>query len=108
LGVKEPFVLESAIEGVRSGYYASLAEITANYIWAIALGHPFHGGNKRAAIGSAIIFLSLNTGKRAKLIRPYWYRTMLAVAARRTSGMTKRALIGRIARAMGGDVRVIG
>ena len=56
--------LESALYRVENhilyGNINSLHEIAAMYAIAIATGHPFNDGNKRTAMVSMIVFLSLN------------------------------------------------
>jgi death on curing protein len=41
-------------------YLMSLFEMAATYVSALAIHHPFLDANKRTAVGSALVFLSIN------------------------------------------------
>lgn len=41
-------------------YLMDLFEMAATYVAALAIHHPFLDGNKRTAVGSALVFLSIN------------------------------------------------
>lgn len=45
------------------GNISSLNELAAMYAISIATGHPFNDGNKRTAMVSMIVFLSINNVK---------------------------------------------
>lgn len=62
-GVRDEGLLDSALARPlnRAGYGAQdTAELAAVYAIAIARNHPFIDGNKRAAFGALVLFLSLN------------------------------------------------
>jgi death-on-curing protein len=61
--LRDPGLLESALARPlnRAGYGdPDTAELAALYAIAIARNHPFVDGNKRAAFGALVLFLSLN------------------------------------------------
>jgi death-on-curing protein len=58
-------LLESAVAAPRASFggesvYTDLAEVAAAYLFFLCRNHPFVDGNKRAALGSCIIFLRLH------------------------------------------------
>jgi death on curing protein len=64
-GVRDMALLESAVAApqVSSGGkspYSELTEVAAAYLYYLCRNHPFIDGNKRAALGSCIVFLRLN------------------------------------------------
>ena len=58
----------------------NLIEVAAAYFFFIGRNHPFIDGNKRAALGSCLVFLRLN-GIEPKGDGPKWERLTLAVAS---------------------------
>ncbi len=84
-GVRDIALLESAVAAPQASFggkspYASLAEVAAAYLFYLCKNHPFVDGNKRAALGSCIVFLRLN-GIEPKTDGPDWEELVLAVAA---------------------------
>ena len=64
-GVRDLALLESAVAAPQSSFggqspYADLVEIAAAYLFYLCRNHPFLDGNKRAALGAALVFLRLN------------------------------------------------
>jgi death-on-curing protein len=62
-GVRDAGLLESALMRPRNTFAyesSSLFDLAAAYAHGIAKNHPFHDGNKRAALMSAYIFLGRN------------------------------------------------
>lgn len=64
-GVREVALLESAIAAPQASFggqspYADEIEIAAAYLFYLCRNHPFIDGNKRAALGAALVFLRLN------------------------------------------------
>ncbi len=62
-GLRDDGLLESALARPpnHAGYgNPDTAELAALYAIAIARNHPFIDGNKRAAFGAMVLFLSLN------------------------------------------------
>lgn len=65
IGVKEPGLLDSAINRPRqsvfgSDAYPTIYEKAAALTESLAKNHPFQNANKRTALASLIIFLRLN------------------------------------------------
>mgnify|MGYP001260784137 FL=1 len=65
LGVKEPNLLDSAINRPKQSVYGrdaypSIYEKAAALFESIAKKHAFHNANKRTALASLIVFLKLN------------------------------------------------
>jgi len=64
-GVRDRGLLESAVAMPRAQFggaylHHDLFEMAAAYLFHLAGNHPFHDGNKRAAIISALVFLREN------------------------------------------------
>ena len=64
-GIRELALLESAVAAPRASFggesvYTDIAEVAAAYLFFLCRNHPFVDGNKRAALGSCIVFLRLN------------------------------------------------
>ena len=64
-GVRDLKLLESAAAAPRAtafgeSPFADLVEVAAAYPFYLCRNHPFHDGNKRAAMAAAIVFLRLN------------------------------------------------
>jgi death-on-curing protein len=84
-GVRDSALLESAVAAPHASLggkspYRDLAEVAAAYLYYLCRNHPFIDGNKRAALGSCLVFLRLN----AVQPRPdgaEWAELVLAIAA---------------------------
>lgn len=64
-GVRDPGLLQSALAIPMSGsgetfFHADLYEMAAAYLFHLIKNHPFLDGNKRTALGCALVFLDLN------------------------------------------------
>jgi len=64
-GVRELALLESAVAAPQASYggdsvYADLHEVAAAYLFYLCRNHPFIDGNKRAALGAALVFMRIN------------------------------------------------
>jgi death-on-curing protein len=64
-GVRENSLLESAVAAPQATFrgkspYEDLIEIGAAYLFYLCKNHPFIDGNKRVALGSALLFFRLN------------------------------------------------
>jgi death on curing protein len=86
-GVGDEGLLESAVAAPKASVfgrspYSDLAEVAAAYLFYICRNHPFRDGNKRAAMGSAIVFLRLN-GIETTPDSDEWENLVLDVAASR-------------------------
>jgi len=84
-GLRDVALLESAVAAPQASFggkspYADLAEVAGAHLFYLCRNHPFVDGNKRAALGSCIVFLRLN-GIEPKPDGPEWEELTLAVAA---------------------------
>ena len=84
-GVRDSALLESAVAAPQASFggkspYRDLAEVAAAYLYYLCRNHPFVDGNKRAALGSCIVFLRLN-GVEPKPDGPEWEELVLAIAS---------------------------
>ena len=84
-GVRDTALLESAVAAPQASFggkspYRDLAEIGAAYLYYLCRNHPFIDGNKRAALGSCIVFLRLN-GVEPHSDGPEWEELVLAIAS---------------------------
>ncbi len=84
-GVRDSALLESAVAAPQASFggkspYRDLAEVAAAYLYYLCRNHPFMDGNKRAALGSCLIFLRLN-GIEPRPDGPEWEELVLAIAA---------------------------
>lgn len=84
-GVRDENLLLSAILTPQSSFggnspYADLAEVAAAYLFYLCRNHPFLDGNKRTALGAAIVFLRLN-GVEPEPDSDEWYALTLGVAS---------------------------
>ncbi len=64
-GVRDIALLESAIAAPQASFegksvYHDIVEVAAAYLFFLCRNHPFIDGNKRAALGAALVFLRLN------------------------------------------------
>ena len=64
-GVRDHGLLDAAVAMPRQQFgdaylHEDLAAMAAAYLFHIAQNHPFMDGNKRAAVMSALVFLSVN------------------------------------------------
>jgi death-on-curing protein len=64
-GIRDRALLESAVATPQAGFggqylHATLLDMAAAYAFHIAENQPFVDGNKRAALGAALVFLDLN------------------------------------------------
>ena len=84
-GVRELALLESAVAAPQASFggrspYRDVAEVAGAYLFYLCRNHPFVDGNKRAALGSCLVFLRLN-GIEPRGDGPEWEELTLAVAA---------------------------
>jgi death-on-curing protein len=59
-GLREPGLLEAALNRPKMGYYGDLIEEAAALFESLAINHCFIDGNKRVAFGVTDIFLRIN------------------------------------------------
>jgi death on curing protein len=86
-GIRDKGLLESAIAMPASGFggqyaHADLFEMAAAYAFHIAQNQPFVDGNKRAGLGSCLLFLELN-GYLVEDEHDSLYDAMIAIAERK-------------------------
>jgi death-on-curing protein len=84
-GVRESALLESAVAAPQASFggkspFRDLAEVAAAYLYYLCRNHPFIDGNKRAALGSCVVFLRLN-GVEPRPDGPEWEELVLGIAA---------------------------
>ena len=84
-GVRDSALLESAVAAPQASFggrspYQDLTEVAAAYLYYACRNHPFIDGNKRAALGSCIVFFRLN-GIEPKPDGPEWEELVLAIAS---------------------------
>ena len=84
-GVRDSALLESAVAAPQASVggrspYRDLAEVAGAYLFYLCRNHPFIDGNKRAALGSCIVFLRLN-GIKPKPDGLEWEELVLAIAS---------------------------
>ena len=85
-GLREPGLLDSALMQPEAAYYygqGDLAAIAAAYAFHIAQNQPFLDGNKRTALGSALLFLKANGVDVEKYDDAQLYDAMIAIAEKR-------------------------
>jgi len=86
-GIRELALLESAVAAPQASFggetvYTDIAEVAAAYLFFLCRNHPFVDGNKRAALGSCIVFLRLN-GVEPQSDSQAWEDLTLDLAASR-------------------------
>jgi len=86
-GMRDEALLESAVAAPQATFggvsvYGSMEDVAAAYLFYICRNHPFIDGNKRAALGSCLLFLRLN-GIETTPDGPEWESLALDVAASR-------------------------
>ncbi len=84
-GVRDSALLESAVAAPQASFggkspYRDLAEVATAYLYYLCRNHPFVDGNKRAALGSCIVFLRLN-GVQPRPDGLEWEELVLAIAS---------------------------
>jgi death-on-curing protein len=85
-GLREPGLLDSALMQPEAAYYygqGDLAAIAAAYAFHIAQNQPFLDGNKRTAMGSAMLFLKANGVDVDKYDDAQLYDAMIGIAEKR-------------------------
>ena len=62
-GISDPGAVESAVMAVQNHFNytgGDLFDLAGVLLWHLASDHPFADGNKRAALASALVFLTIN------------------------------------------------
>jgi death-on-curing protein len=83
-GVRDESLLASASFAPQSSFggkspYTDLIDVATAYLFYLCRNHPFLDGNKRTAMGAAIVFLRLN-GMEPAPDSEKWERLVLDVA----------------------------
>ena len=97
-GLRDAGGLESAIHQPKADFYygqADLFGVAAAYAFHIAQAQAFLDGNKRTAIGAALVFLELN-GIDAAAPTDELYDAMIAIAEKRLDKAGLAALFRRL------------
>ena len=100
-GVRDSGLITSATMAPQAGYYRSLAQLAAAYVYGIAKNHGYLDANKRTATLVMLTFLGAN-GFDVTL-GPEWVDIMEGVA---DDTVSRDRLTAEIARLIGGDVQV--
>ena len=84
-GIRDEGLLASAVFAPQSSFagkspYTDLIDVAAAYLFYLCRNHPFLDGNKRTAMGAAIVFLRLNGAEPAPDSEA-WERLVLDVAS---------------------------
>jgi len=85
-GLREHGLLDSALMQPEAAYYygqGDLYAIAAAYAFHIAQNQPFLDGNKRTAVGSALLFLKANGVDTARYDGNKLYDAMIGIAEKR-------------------------
>lgn len=62
-GISDPGAVESAVMAVQNHFNytgGDIFDLAGVLLWHLASDHPFADGNKRAALASALVFLTIN------------------------------------------------
>lgn len=100
-GLRDLGLLESALAVPQASFggellHGSLFEMAAAYAYHIAENQPFLDGNKRTALGAALVFLEMN-GFPADDPQGELYGAMMGVAARRLDKKGLAAVFKKLA-----------
>jgi death on curing protein len=99
-GVRDPELLSSALampEATFEGKYLhkNIYEQAAAYAFHLCQNHPFVGGNKRTALATALVFLSLN-GVELKDPKGDLYELMIGFASSKRTKQDIAAVLKRL------------
>jgi len=88
-GVRDVGLLQSALGSVEATYggaflHETIFSMAAGYLHGILRNHPFIDGNKRTAVGAALIFLELN-GVQVDADEDAFYDVVIGVVEGRIS-----------------------
>jgi death on curing protein len=104
-GIRDRGLLESAVATPQAGFggaylHATLFDMAAAYAFHIAENQPFVDGNKRAALGAALVFLKVNDidvdDSEERL-----YSAMIAIATRELDKNGLAALLRKLVEKVG-------
>jgi death-on-curing protein len=102
LGIRDRGLLESAVAVPEASFggerlHPSLFEMAAAYAYHIAQNQPFVDGNKRAALGAALVFLEMN-GVSIGDPKGLLYDAMMDIASRKMTKEELGALLAGLAK----------
>jgi death-on-curing protein len=90
-GTRDPGLVESALASARNTFHyggGDAFDVAASYAYHLAEAQAFIDGNKRTAVGAALIFLARN-GSYVRLPTWEFYLAMIAIAEKK---LTKAGL----------------
>jgi death on curing protein len=85
-GVRDSGLIDSALGSAKNAWYyggGDVFDIAAAYAFHIAESQAFIDGNKRTALGAALVFLDRNGHYRSDLDHMVLYNSMIALADHR-------------------------
>jgi death-on-curing protein len=87
-GVRDPGVIESAIESPKQGFddqdlYPTIFDKASCYAYQLSQGQGFVDGNKRIAITCALVFLEINNHSISEDFDDELYDALIGVAERK-------------------------
>lgn len=77
-GIRDQFLLESAVARPQTGYYQDVIEEAAALCESLLQNHPFLDGNKRSAIVATAVFLRWN-GYRLEFLDREMYDWLMSL-----------------------------
>lgn len=88
-GIRDLGLLQSAMGSVEATFggaflHETIFGMAATYLYGICRNHPFIDGNKRTAVGAALVFLELN-GIEVHADEDEFYDLVIGVAEGRVS-----------------------
>ena len=104
-GIRDEGLLASAVFAPQSRFagkspYTDLIDVAAAYLFYLCRNHPFLEGNKRTAMGAAIVFLRLN-GVEPAPDSEAWERLVLDVASSKLEREQATQRLRKLARQLG-------
>lgn len=104
-GIRDEGLLASAVFAPQSSFagkspYTDLIDVAAAYLFYLCRNHPFLDGNKRTAMGAAIVFLRLN-GVEPAPDSEAWERLVLDVASSKLEREQTTQRLRKLARQLG-------
>jgi death on curing protein len=104
-GIRDEGLLASAVFAPQSRFagkspYTDLIDVAAAYLFYLCRNHPFLDGNKRTAMGAAIVFLRLN-GVEPAPDSEAWERLVLDVASSKLGREQATQRLRKLARQLG-------
>lgn len=98
-GVRDLGLVDSALASAKNAFYyggGDLFDVAAAYAFHLAESQAFLDGNKRTAVGAALVFLAMN-GVYAHLPKWELYLAMIALAEKKLTKAELAALFRKAA-----------